>query len=108
MKGAHITQVLPFMKHFKGSKCVGERKKSYKFGLKSALRKKMGLKMPKTDVAIEEDPFLRLGKFRSFQCILSGRFGRLKDTGSIFFDASYVSDSIQIKSYPLFDLQVSE
>ena len=69
MKGAHITQVLPFMKHFKSSKCVGEKKKSYKFGLKGALRKKMGLKMPKTDRAIEDDPFLRLGKFRSSQRI---------------------------------------
>ena len=66
MKGAHITQVLPFTRFFP-TKCVGEKKKSYRFGLKTALRKKMGLKMPKTDLAIEEDPFLRLGKFKSSQ-----------------------------------------
>ena len=43
-------------------KCIGKKKRTYKFALKSALRKKLGLKMPKTDLAIEEDPFLRLGK----------------------------------------------
>ena len=108
MKGAHITQVLPFMKPFTGSKCIGEKKKSYRFGLKSALRKKMGLKMPKTDVAIENDPFLRLGKFRSAQRILSECSGCFRDLGSIFSAASYFLDSIQIKSYLLCNLQVSE
>jgi len=49
------------MKYFENWKCVGKRKTSYNFGLKKALRGKLGLKMPKTDLAIEEDPFLRLG-----------------------------------------------
>ena len=50
------------MKYFENFKCVGKKKTSYKFGLKRALRSKLGLKMPKTDIKIEEDPFLRLGK----------------------------------------------
>ena len=62
LKSAHITDVLPPLKMVDHWKCIGKKKRTYKFALKSALRKKLGLKMPKTDLAIEEDPFLRLGK----------------------------------------------
>jgi hypothetical protein len=31
--------------------------------MRKALLKKMDMRMPKTDIKLEEDPFLRLGKF---------------------------------------------
>lgn len=38
-----------------------KRKRTFKLGLKRALRKKLDLKVPKSDLMIEEDPFLLLG-----------------------------------------------
>lgn len=36
--------------------------------MRKALLKKMDMKMPKTDIKLEEDPFLRLGKtVKSYQ-----------------------------------------
>ena len=40
----------------------GRRKTSFKLALKKSLRHKMDLKMPKSELAIEEDPFLLMGK----------------------------------------------
>lgn len=39
-----------------------KQKKDFRYALRKSLLKKMDIKMPKTDVKLEEDPFLRLGK----------------------------------------------
>lgn len=36
-------------------------KKDFRLAMRKALLKKMDMKMPKTDMKLEEDPFLRLG-----------------------------------------------
>jgi hypothetical protein len=35
--------------------------KTFKIGLKKSLRDKLGIKMPKSEIAIDEEPYLRLG-----------------------------------------------
>lgn len=45
---------------------MGRQKKDFRLGLKKALLKKMDIKIPKTDLKLEEDPFLRLGKIPGF------------------------------------------
>ena len=35
--------------------------KSFKIGLKKSLREKLGIKMPKSEIAIDEEPYLQLG-----------------------------------------------
>lgn len=64
MKRASITQVFPWLEDLRdnwGFKCIPQRKKNFRFSMKKALRKKMGMEIPATDLEIEEDPFLRLG-----------------------------------------------
>jgi hypothetical protein len=61
LKKAHITQVWPFFKVF--SCCLGKPKRSFKLGLKRSLRERLGIPMPKSEIKIEDDPFLRMGKF---------------------------------------------
>jgi hypothetical protein len=41
--------------------CLRKPKKDFRLAMKKALLKKMDMKMPKTDIKLEEDPFLRLG-----------------------------------------------
>jgi len=41
--------------------CLRKPKKDFRLALKKSLLKKMDMKMPKTDMKLEEDPFLRLG-----------------------------------------------
>jgi len=42
--------------------CLRKPKKDFRLALKKSLLKKMDMKMPKTDMKLEEDPFLRLGR----------------------------------------------
>lgn len=60
LRTAHVTQVWPFLKIF--SCCLGKPKPSFKAALKKSLREKMGLPTPKSELKIEKDPFLRMGK----------------------------------------------
>ena len=41
--------------------CKRRQKKDFRYALRKSLLNKMDIKMPKTDVKLEEDPFLRLG-----------------------------------------------
>jgi len=59
LKTAHITQVWPCLKFL--SCCFGKPKRSFKLALKRSLREKLGITMPKSDLRIEQDPFLRTG-----------------------------------------------
>jgi hypothetical protein len=56
MRVAHISAVWPCLCCLRG-----RRKTSFKLALKKSLRHKMDLKMPKSELAIEEDPFLLMG-----------------------------------------------
>ena len=38
-----------------------KRKPSFKIGLKKGLRERLGIKVPKSDKVLEQDPYLRLG-----------------------------------------------
>ncbi len=40
-----------------------KKKKDFRAALRRSLLKKMDIKIPKTDLKLEEDPFLRLGNF---------------------------------------------
>lgn len=60
MKDTPLYVTWPFLKYI----CcclVKRRKRSFKLGLKRAIRMKLDLKVPKSDLRIEEDPFLLLG-----------------------------------------------
>ena len=55
-----IDKVWPFLRYI----CccfLKRRKKSFMLGLKSSLRRKMGMNIPKSDLRIEENPYLQLG-----------------------------------------------
>ena len=41
--------------------CLKKRKKSFEGALKRSIRRKLELTVPKSDLLIEEDPFLQLG-----------------------------------------------
>jgi len=40
---------------------ISKRKKNFNFALKRAIRRRLELAVPKSDIRIEEDPFLLLG-----------------------------------------------
>ena len=64
MKSASITQIFPALEDLRdnwGFKCIPRQKKNFRFSMKKALRKKMGMEIPPTDLDIDKDPFLRLG-----------------------------------------------
>lgn len=55
-----IDKVWPFLRYC----CcclLKRRKKSFMLGLKGALRRKLEMSIPKSDLRIEEDPYLQLG-----------------------------------------------
>jgi len=41
--------------------CIRKPGKGFKIGLKKSLREKLGIKMPKSEIAIENEPYLKLG-----------------------------------------------
>lgn len=51
--------VWPFLRYI--CCCCVSKKRSFKFGLKKALRSKMDLRTSRSDEQIEEDPYLLLG-----------------------------------------------
>ena len=51
---------LPFIKYLCFC-CMKPRKKTFNGALKRAIRRKLELSVPKSDMMIEEDPFLLLG-----------------------------------------------
>lgn len=55
-----IVKVWPFLRY---TCCclLKKEKKSFMLGLKGALRRKLDMTVPKSDVAIENDPYLQLG-----------------------------------------------
>ena len=57
---APITKVLPYLWMFEC--CLPKKKKNFKRALRRSLLRKMGMKIPKTDIKIEQDPFCVLGK----------------------------------------------
>jgi hypothetical protein len=59
LRGAHITQALPCLKPVRC--CLKKRKRSFKVALKKSLRHKLDMKMPNSELLIEEDPFLLMG-----------------------------------------------
>ena len=55
-----IDKAWPFLRYI----CcclLKRRKKSFMLGLKGALRRKLDMSIPKSDLRIEEDPYLQLG-----------------------------------------------
>jgi len=59
-----LLKALPYLKYCKC--CLKKPKKDFRLALKKSLLQKMDMKMPKTDIKLEEDPFLRLGKSKIF------------------------------------------
>jgi hypothetical protein len=55
-----LLKALPYLQYCKC--CLRKPKKDFHLGLRKALLKKLDMKMPKNDLKLEEDPFLRLGK----------------------------------------------
>ena len=54
-----LIKVLPYLYYCRC--CLKRTKKDFRLALKKSLLKKMDIKMPKTDLKLEEDPYLRLG-----------------------------------------------
>lgn len=54
-----LLKALPYLRFCRC--CLKKPKKDYRLALRKALLKKMDMKMPKTDIQLEQDPFLRLG-----------------------------------------------
>ena len=57
----HITKVWPFLNYI----CcclIRKPKPKFNFALKKSLRRKLDMPFPKSEIEIENDPFLRLGK----------------------------------------------
>jgi len=42
-------------------RCLPKRKKGFRLALKTALRNKLDMKVPSSDVRVDNDPYLRLG-----------------------------------------------
>jgi hypothetical protein len=55
-----LLKALPYLSYF--SCCLKKPKKDFQLAVKKALLRKMDMRMPKTDIQLEADPFLRLGK----------------------------------------------
>lgn len=69
---------------------MGKPKKDFRVGLKASLLKKMELKVPKSDAALVEDPYLRLGTISDFLTMYDRvRYGSLLPDSS---DASSDND----------------
>ena len=60
MHSTPIVKVWPFVKYCCCC-CLKKPKKSFNLGLKSALRRKLEMPLPKNAVKLEENPFLMLG-----------------------------------------------
>lgn len=57
MTNVHISKVWPWFKHCSCRK----QKPNFKLALKKSLLNKLDMKIPKSDMALEEDPFLQVG-----------------------------------------------
>ena len=60
LKSTPIEKTLPYLKYCCCC-CFRKRKPRFDFALKRAIRRKLDIKVPKSDQLIEEDPFLLLG-----------------------------------------------
>ena len=63
-----MLKALPYLHYVRC--CLKKPKKDFRLAMRKALLFKMDMKMPKTDIKLEEDPFLRLGKFLFFPDII--------------------------------------
>jgi len=54
-----LLKALPYLRFVKC--CLRKPKKDFKLALRKSLLKKMDMRMPKNDMKLEEDPYLRLG-----------------------------------------------
>lgn len=52
--------VWPFLETAFGC-CLPKRKMGFKLGLKTGLRNRLGIKVPKSDLRVDKDPYLLLG-----------------------------------------------
>lgn len=52
-----MTKALPYLDFC----CRRKQKKDFRYALRKSLLHKMSIKMPKTDIKLEKDPYLRLG-----------------------------------------------
>jgi hypothetical protein len=59
-----LTKALPYLRFV--TCCLRKNKPDFRLALRKSLLKKMDLKMPKSDIQLEEDPYLRLGKVNEF------------------------------------------
>lgn len=57
-----LVKALPYLRFC--SCCLKKPKKDFRYALRKALLKKLDIPRPKTDDLLEEDPFLRLGKYK--------------------------------------------
>jgi len=54
-----LLKALPYLKIFQC--CLGRPKKDFRRSMRKAILQKMGMKVPKSDLKLQEDPFLLLG-----------------------------------------------
>jgi hypothetical protein len=59
MRKTKLEDILPFLKPFR--KCRKAPKEDFEHALRSAMMKEIGLKMPKSELELIKEPFLRLG-----------------------------------------------
>lgn len=59
MRKTSLEDILPFLKPFR--RCMRPPKEDFDHALRTALMKEIGLKMPKSELELIKEPFLRLG-----------------------------------------------
>ena len=59
MRKVSMIDILPFLKPFR--RCLKPPKEDFDHALRSSMLKELGLKMPKTEIELQKEPFLRLG-----------------------------------------------
>ena len=59
MRKTTLEEILPFLKRFR--KCRKPPKEDFDHALRQTLMKELGLKMPKSELELMKEPFLRLG-----------------------------------------------
>lgn len=75
--------------------CMKKPKKNFKIALKKAIRHKLDIKMPQSELMIEEDPFLRLGKFVVLNSIIFSMFYLLNEN-SLLLDWQFNNNFLNI------------
>jgi hypothetical protein len=54
-----MRKALPFLEYV--SCCMKAEKKNFRYGLRKSLLHRLDIKIPKSELKLEDDPYLRLG-----------------------------------------------